>query len=80
MLNSDLQSPALDAFEITPSDSEDLPVRARGVYVGEAGDLSVVMNGGNTVTFRNVPAGSLIPIVVRRVLETTTATSLLGMM
>lgn len=51
----------------------------KAVYVGGTGDLNVVMNGGQTVLFSAVQAGSLLPISVKQVLSTnTTATLMIG--
>ncbi|HEY3495268.1 MAG TPA: hypothetical protein VGK73_11305 [Polyangiaceae bacterium] len=50
----------------------------RAVYVGGAGNLSVRMAGGSTVVFTAVPAGTLLPISISRVVRaTTTATTIL---
>jgi hypothetical protein len=47
--------------------------------VGGAGDLSVKMNSGNTVTVVGVAAGTLLPFQVIQVLAATTATSILAL-
>lgn len=66
------------AADITPSDTADQSYRA--IYVGGAGNVSVVTAGGNTVTFTAPPVGTIIPIDVTRVRSTgTTATLLLGL-
>ena len=71
--------PPDDAFAITPSDTQDLAVVPRAIYVGTGGDLAVVTAAGTTVTFRNVQAGALIVQRVGRVLATgTTAADLVG--
>lgn len=71
--------PAADAVSISPSDSVDLDYVTRGIWVGGAGDLAVEMLSGATVTFAGVPAGTLLPIRVAKVLATgTTATDLVG--
>jgi hypothetical protein len=60
---------------LTPSDSTDLVQQAVSLYVGGTGDLAVVMAGGQTVTFKAVPAGTFLNILVNRVLAAgTTAT------
>lgn len=66
---------------ITPADGADLPFITRGIWVGGAGNLSVVcLNTGLTVTFSGIPAGTLLPLQTARVLATgTTATLLVGM-
>ena len=75
-----ITSPAENAAAITPSNSVDLDYVTRAIYVGGAGNLAVVMKGGDTVTFFGAVAGSVIPIRAARVLATgTTATSLVGL-
>lgn len=72
--------PASSAFAITPNDSTLFTKHTRAVYVGGSGDLKVVMRGGQTVTFSQVPGGTVLPIEVDKVLSTgTTATNILGM-
>lgn len=71
-------APARNAVAVTPSDSVDLGFVTRGLYVGVAGDVTVNMvTSGATILFKAVPAGTLLPISVSRVLATgTTATSM----
>lgn len=74
-----LSSPAENAAAITPDDAADLAEVPRALFVGEAGDLAVVMLGGGTVTLANVPAGSLLPLRVAGVRASgTTAGRILG--
>ena len=74
-----LDSPAQNAAAITPSDTTDLAVVTRAIYVGTGGDLKVTMRGGQTVTLKAVPQGSTLPLRVARVLFTgTTAADLVG--
>jgi hypothetical protein len=62
------------------SDSVDLTVPTRGIYVGVAGNIKLVTIEGETVTFVGVLAGSTIPVRCKQVFSTlTTATSLLGL-
>ena len=66
------------ARAITPSDTA--PQSYRAIYVGGAGNVSVVTTGGETVTFTAPPVGSIIPVEVSFVRATlTTATNLVGM-
>lgn len=69
---------ASDAVAITPSDS----AVQRGlcaIYVGGAGDVAVKGKSGVAVTFKNVPAGTIIPISINFVMSTnTTATNITG--
>ncbi len=78
-LATGLESPAANGFSITPNDSTDLSSVTRALYVGTAGSLAVILKSGQTVTFQNVPAGSLLPIRALRVLNGTTAGALLGL-
>lgn len=66
---------AHSAFVVTPSDSTIIPA-TRGLYVGTAGNINVVMaEDENTVLFTAVPAGSILPIQVIKVLATSTTAS-----
>ncbi|MEM7059828.1 MAG: hypothetical protein AAF557_19755 [Pseudomonadota bacterium] len=64
--SSGLESPAYHSAEVTPSDSTDLTTHARALFVGTGGDIRVMTSGGDTVVFRNVPAG-ILPVRIRRV-------------
>ena len=71
---------AAGAAVIAPNDAANLATTPRAVYVGTAGHLAVVLSG-TTVTFKNVPAGSLLPIAPTRVLATgTTAVDLVALL
>jgi len=74
--------PATQAFVISPSDTADLPGGfTRGIYVGGTGNLRVDMiEGPGDVLFQAVPAGTVLPIRVKKVWSTnTTATLMVGM-
>ena len=71
--------PAEHAFSITtgPGNLEHV---TRAIYVGVAGDIHVLMVGGQEITFLNLAAGILHPIRVQRVMTTgTTATDIIGL-
>lgn len=71
-------STASNADAVTPNDTT--VVRYRALYVGVTGNVSVLTEGGQTVTFQNAQAGSVLPIRVARVRATgTTATNILGL-
>ena len=77
--HSGLESPAERAFAITGSDSTDLTVFPRAIYVGGAGNVKVVTLGGDEVTFNGVLAGTILPVRVKKVFSTgTSATNLIG--
>lgn len=68
------------AVSITPSDSDDLDVVPRAIYVGGSGDVKVDMLDGSTVTFKSLQAGEVHWIRPRRVYSTdTTATDIIGL-
>jgi len=72
--------PARELVAITPDDDNDIPGGpVRSVWVGAAGDLAVKDLEGNSVTLVGVLAGSVLPIYAVRVLESSTAGSLVGM-
>ena len=71
--------PAKFAVAVTPSDVTVLSP-TRGLYIGTAGDLTVVTVGnGATVQFPDVPAGAILPIQVTQVLAATTAAGIVAM-
>lgn len=69
-------SPALDAFVITPGAGL-LAVTPRAVYVGVGGDITVTTFRGTSITL-TVPDGAVLPLVVTRV-TAATATNILGL-
>lgn len=69
-----LTSPPEDAASITPGDAgSELSQVTRALYVGVAGDLALLMQGGATVILRGVPSGSFLPLRVRQVLAAGTS-------
>ena len=100
--NQELDSPARFAFEITPGDG-DLTVSTRGLYIGGSGNVFCRMTGyannlasgakpfGGTadanVFFRNVVAGTILPVRVDKVwsayegdsTKNTTAENIVGL-
>lgn len=75
--NDDL--PASSAIAVTPHDTNELNTVCRALYVGGAGNVSVVMSG-TVVTFVGVGAGSILPIRTSLVRATlTTATSIIAL-
>lgn len=62
-----------NAATVTPDDDNDLPHSADALYIGEAGDVAVIMYPALApVTFMAVPAGVTLRINVRRVMATNT--------
>jgi hypothetical protein len=65
-----------DAVAITKSDTESNVFS--GIYVGGAGNVTVVTEDGTTVTFTAPPVGTILPIRTQKVTAATTATLLVG--
>lgn len=72
---------AVSAVAITPNDSTDLAAITRGLFVGTGGNLSLILaDDSSPVLFKNVPAGSVLPLRVKRVrAANTTAADILGL-
>lgn len=76
---------AHNAVAVTPSDSATIQLNGRDtrgcvIYCGVTGDIAVTTTGGETVTFKNVPQGMVLPVQVTKVLATgTTATDLISL-
>lgn len=69
--------PGIRVSAVTKSDTAEL--NARGLYVGTAGDLVITTLEGNDVTFKNVPAGAVLPIYVLKVKQATTAADIVAL-
>lgn len=69
------------AIEITPSNTTNISMVTNGIYIGENGDLIVSFHATPTewVTFSNVVAGTILPLVVARVNTDTTANNIIGL-
>lgn len=62
------------------SDTTDFTNYTRALYVGGTGDVKIDTVGGDTVTFKTVPAGAVLRIRAKRLYSTgTTATTILGL-
>jgi hypothetical protein len=63
------------AAAVTPSDTTE--IYASALFVGGAGNVAVVTEGGDTVVFSGVQAGSMLVLRIRQVRSTsTTATNI----
>jgi hypothetical protein len=75
-----LTAPARDAQDVVPNDATDLVVLPRALFVGQTGDVSARLAGGQTIVFRNVQGGSVLPVRAARVNSTgTTATGIVAL-
>lgn len=68
---------AQDGFAVTKSDSTVQPFD--GLWIGGAGNVLVRTAKGNSLTFTGVPAGATLPIAGDKVLNSTTATNIVGL-
>lgn len=74
------QAPAQGAAAVTPDDDNDLTNGpCRGLYIGGAGNLDVVMADGTEADFDGLAAGTVVPFAVRRVKESTSATLIVAL-
>jgi hypothetical protein len=77
-------SPARGAAAVTPHDTNDLTTYAKALYVGGAGDVKVIPvenADASPITFVDVPAGTILPVSVRRVYSTgTVATDIIALL
>ena len=70
---------AIDAFEVTPSDTDRLNITSV-LYVGVGGHVKLQTRQGSDVTFYNMNNGQFVPVQVNKVYATgTTATNLVSM-
>ncbi len=74
---SGLADPAYGAFAITAGAGA-LARPTRGIYIGGAGDVTVTMADGASVTFNEVPAGTILPVRATHV-TAAAATELIGL-
>ena len=70
---------------VTPDDSANIQIPTglngtRGLYVGVSGDVKVTLAGGTVATFKDLSAGVVHPLSVKRVWSTdTTATDIVAL-
>lgn len=75
-----LTAPARDAQAVAPNDATDLPVLPRALFIGQTGNLSARLAGGQSVVFQNVQAGTVLPIRATGINATgTTATGIVAL-
>ena len=79
MASADKVVPILGGAAITPSNTVNLPIAARAIYVGGSGDVKVTTIDGSVLTFSSIPSGSLLPVSCLRVWADSTATSMLAL-
>jgi len=73
-------APGSRGFVVTPNDGADLARETVGLWVGGTGTLTVVLAGdaaGVTTLFSGIPAGTWLPLAVKRVMATGTSATLI---
>jgi len=77
-MSSNLDFPVTTSVTVTPSDTVNFTTgRAIGLYIGGAGNVSLVDDSGNTVIFVGLLVGTIYPFACTRVNSTsTTATNI----
>lgn len=79
--NSGVPNPGEVPYDIYLTENGQ-PGYCGGLYIGGAGNLVVIMAQDTTntlVTFNGVVAGTFLPIQVKRVSSTSTATNIMGL-
>lgn len=72
-------NPARKLYAITPGVTDLTPNNIYGIYVGGAGNVTVLAIGDTaTQTFTGVPVGTILPVRVKQV-TAATATGLIGL-
>lgn len=74
-------SSSTEYFPVTPSDTTVFNRELVGLYIGGSGDVTVIEPvTGLTVVFKNLIAGTILPIRTKRVMATgTTATYIVAL-
>ncbi len=69
---------AQNSVAVTPSDTTDLSFVTTALYIGVAGDVTIIDPMGNTTLYKGVPVG-ILPVSAARVKATgTTATNIVA--
>lgn len=72
--------PARNASAVTPHATNPLANVTKGLYVGGTGDIACrLVDDSADVTFVGVPAGSILPIRVSHVRDTSTADDIVAL-
>ncbi len=74
-----LLGPAADGAAVTPSDTENLPVASKRLWIGGAGNVALVTVNGTALFYTTVPAGTYLQVRAQQVKATgTTATDIIA--
>lgn len=76
VLNADIFTATSKAYIVYQNSAfTGMPNPGCMLYIGGAGNISVTTIGGDTVLFSGVPAGTILPVQVRRINSTTGGTT-----
>lgn len=74
---------AIKGIVVVPDDANDLANPGAVLYIGTGGDVKVDTIAGDTLEFRNLADGSVLPVQVKRVYATghtgTAATDIIAL-
>lgn len=80
-MTAQYKSPSPDtaafAAAVVPDNANNQAVPFRALWVGGAGNVTILMPDGSVVTFSGVPAGSMLPVGGVRVNATGTTATLI---
>ena len=62
---------------VTTSDTTDLSFTTRALWIGGAGNVTLIDANNNTTTFSAVPVGTVLPVRASRVKATGTTATLI---
>lgn len=71
--STSITAPPSNASPVAPSDTNDLPFVSRALYIGTAGDVRVMTQGGQDVTYKALSGTKILR--VERVYATGTTAS-----
>jgi hypothetical protein len=78
-IGDDLFGPASDGAAVSPSDSQNLAVASKRLWIGGAGNVALVTVKGAALTYTAVPAGTYLNVRAQQVKATgTTATNIVA--
>jgi len=75
-MSTESVNPSPKVFAATPNDAVDFVKEVRQLYIGTAGDVTIMNQDGTTCTFKNVLSGSIIgPFFLKKLMSTGTTAS-----
>ena len=73
------EQPGRDGRDVTPKSTEFTDGPCKSLWIGTGGHVQIITEGGTTLTFKNVPSGSPLPMRCTHVLaDGTTAEDIIA--